>query len=71
MRESRWHASQKFEDAPDGTLIMTLQVGGLLEITPWVLSWGSAVEVLDPAELRHSIARTASEMSARNSAKRS
>ncbi len=69
VRESRWHASQKFEDAPDGTLIMTLQVGGLLEITPWVLSWGSAVEVLDPAELRHSIARTASEMLARNSAK--
>jgi predicted DNA-binding transcriptional regulator YafY len=62
VRQSRWHASQEFIDMPDGSLTMTLEVGGLLEITPWVLGWGSAIEVLEPPELRRVIARTASDM---------
>jgi predicted DNA-binding transcriptional regulator YafY len=65
VRQSRWHGSQEFTEAPDGTLHMSLQVGGLLEITPWVLGWGSAVEVLEPPELRAGIAKTAADMAAR------
>jgi predicted DNA-binding transcriptional regulator YafY len=66
LQESRWHPSQTLENQLDGTLIMTLEVGGLLEITPWILGWGSAVEVIDPPELRQTIARTAAEMAHRN-----
>jgi predicted DNA-binding transcriptional regulator YafY len=35
---------------------MTFRVAGTVEIRPWILSWGEAVEVLEPAELRQAIA---------------
>ena len=62
VMETRWHPSQQLEREDGRALMMTLDVGGLLEITPWILSWGSAVEVLEPAGLRQAIARTATEM---------
>ena len=49
----------------EGSLLMTLDVGGLLEITPWLLGWGAAVEVLDPPELRDTIRQVACEMANR------
>jgi proteasome accessory factor B len=58
-RESQWHPSQQEELRPDGTLDLTFRVGGLLEITPRVLSWGAAVEVLSPPQLRRSVAESA------------
>lgn len=67
--ESNWHPSQELEPLADGSLEMSLDVGGLLEITPWVLSWGAAVEVLAPAELRDAIATTARAMSDRYAAR--
>jgi predicted DNA-binding transcriptional regulator YafY len=57
--ESRWHPSQTERPRADGTLEVGFRVGGLLEITPWILGWGSAVEVLAPAELRDRVAATA------------
>jgi predicted DNA-binding transcriptional regulator YafY len=62
--ETSWHPSQRLIRAPDGSLLMTLEVGGLLEITPWLLGWGATVEVLDPPELRENMRRIASEMAA-------
>jgi hypothetical protein len=53
--ETNWHPSQHVSHVPDSSLQMTLDVGGLLEISPWVLGWGSAVEVLDPPGLCRSI----------------
>jgi predicted DNA-binding transcriptional regulator YafY len=41
-------------------------VTGTLEITPWILGWGDAVEVLSPAELRKKIAEVGTKMAARN-----
>jgi proteasome accessory factor B len=58
-RENRWHPSQQAIERPDGRLELRFVVGGLLEITPWVLSWGEAVEVLAPPELRSRVAATA------------
>lgn len=58
-RQSRWHPSQREKPNQDGTLDLTFEVGGLLEITPWVLSWGDAVEVLSPPELRIRVAEVA------------
>jgi CRISPR-associated endonuclease/helicase Cas3 len=40
----------------DGSLIWRAQVANLREVQYWVLGWGAGVEVLEPAELRHSIA---------------
>ncbi|GAC1327071.1 MAG: WYL domain-containing protein [Candidatus Dormibacteria bacterium] len=57
-RETRWHPSQKVKARPDGSLQVTLDVRGLVEITPWILSWGADVEVLAPKKLRDSVAAT-------------
>jgi predicted DNA-binding transcriptional regulator YafY len=49
------------DDTPDGGLIArrrgTLDdTGRALELVPWILSWGPEVEVLDPPEVRRSVA---------------
>jgi proteasome accessory factor B len=66
-RESRWHTSQREVENDDGTVDLTFDVGGLLEITPWVLGWGDSVEVLAPTELRDRVAAIASALTARYS----
>jgi proteasome accessory factor B len=58
-RENRWHSTQRASEDAEGRLELAFTVGGITEITPWVLSWGDAVEVLGPAELRARVARTA------------
>lgn len=52
IRDRIWHDSQKFEDRPDGQVVLTLRLGALQEVERWVLSWGPGAEVLAPAELR-------------------
>lgn len=56
--------SQRLTHAPDGALLMTVDVGGLLEITPWRLGCGAAIEVLDPPELRENARKIAGERAA-------
>ncbi|MGH2427738.1 MAG: helix-turn-helix transcriptional regulator [Candidatus Limnocylindria bacterium] len=56
VRESLWHRSQQLVELPNERVELTLTVAGIVEIRPWVLSWGEAVEVLEPAELRASVA---------------
>ncbi|MBV9119888.1 MAG: transcriptional regulator [Chloroflexi bacterium] len=55
-RENRWHTSQQEVRRDDGKLELRFTVAGLIEIQSWVLSWGSAVEVLAPEDLRDHIA---------------
>jgi len=55
VRERIWHPSQNTEELADGGLILRLRVGGLGEITRWVLSYGAGAEVLEPPELRLAI----------------
>lgn len=50
--ETRWHPSQKLERTPEGGRLLTLRLSGLLEIEPWIRTWGSSVEVLAPPTLR-------------------
>ena len=64
-RESHWHPTQREIVHADGTVDLTFEVGGLLEITPWILSWGGTVEVLAPAELRQRIAAAARDQASR------
>jgi predicted DNA-binding transcriptional regulator YafY len=56
-KESRWHPTQTVEDLPDGGCLMTLTVASLMEVGRWVRSWGDAVEVLEPEELRDELWR--------------
>jgi proteasome accessory factor B len=64
VRETVWHPSQKLKMAPDGRLRLTLDVRGVVEITPWVLSWGADVEVVAPAALRKRLAEISARMGA-------
>lgn len=43
---------QKLETARDGSVVVEARVAGIVEATRWILSWGSAAEALEPAELR-------------------
>jgi predicted DNA-binding transcriptional regulator YafY len=45
---------------------MTVTVTGTVEITPWILGWGDAVEVIAPQTLRKKIADAGATMAARN-----
>jgi predicted DNA-binding transcriptional regulator YafY len=65
VREAVWHRSQEINELPGGGLEMTVKVAGIVEIQHWVLSWGGAVEVLEPPELRDAIAASVSRAAAR------
>jgi predicted DNA-binding transcriptional regulator YafY len=54
--EARWHASQAIEERPDGSVEMRLAVASTIELVPWILGWGEACEVLEPADLRRQVA---------------
>src|SRR5918996_3131892 len=64
VREAVWHRSQELTELPDGGVELAVTVAGVVEIRPWILSWGDGVEVLEPPELRQAVAnavRTAAE----------
>lgn len=52
VAETTWHPSQATILGADGWLTWTAEVAGLQEIRAWVLGWGGAALVLEPAELR-------------------
>jgi predicted DNA-binding transcriptional regulator YafY len=51
-----WHRSQELSELPGGGVELAVTVAGIVEIQPWILSWGAAVEVLEPIELRDAVA---------------
>ena len=56
VREAVWHRSQELVELADGGLELAVTVNGIVEIQPWILSWGDGVEVLEPETLRVSVA---------------
>lgn len=58
VREAVWHRSQELVELPDGGVELSVTVAGIVEIRPWILSWGESVEVLAPPELRESVAQS-------------
>jgi predicted DNA-binding transcriptional regulator YafY len=62
IKERQWHASQKVEERPDGSVILRLQVSGEGDLLRWVLAYGSQVEVLEPASLRERVVEEARRM---------
>ena len=74
VREGRWHPTQRIEEGPAGGVILSVEVAGWEEIRRWLMGFGSAVEVLEPADLRESITAEFRKMAAiygRRSASRS
>ena len=59
LRERTWHASQQFEDLPDGRLRLSFEVGSLEEVIPWVRGFGGQVEVIGPPALIEGVAPAA------------
>jgi proteasome accessory factor B len=62
VKESIWHHSQSIEDLPEGGCILKIKVGSMLEITPWIRSWGPDVEVLEPLSLREEFKKWAEQL---------
>jgi predicted DNA-binding transcriptional regulator YafY len=51
VAERKWHPSQKVERLRDGALVLTMEVGGLQEVTSWILGFGPSARVLGPDAL--------------------
>jgi len=47
LRERRWHPTQIFEDLDDGRLRMQFRVASMVEVEPWIRSFGGDVESRD------------------------
>ncbi len=65
VQETRWHPSQTLAEAPDGSLELGLTVTSATELVPWILGWGAACTVLEPAGLRETIHREHAEAARR------
>jgi predicted DNA-binding transcriptional regulator YafY len=65
VREAVWHRSQQLGELPGGGVELSVTVAGIVEIQPWILSWGAAVEVLEPIELREAVAAAVRNAAAR------
>lgn len=52
IRERQWHSSQDLLEEKDGSLVLSLFVGGEKEILSWLYSFLPHVEVLAPESLR-------------------
>lgn len=55
VTDRMYHPSQSSVAQTDGSVIVTFNLGSLTEIKSWILSFGSAAEVLEPRELRQDI----------------
>jgi predicted DNA-binding transcriptional regulator YafY len=58
VTETTWHPTERVAAEADGSVVWRARVPGTIEIRRWILSWGSAVEVLEPPELRDEVAAT-------------
>lgn len=59
----RFHPSQQLEPQPDGSLLVHLRAGGLLEMAWHLMTWGGAVEVLTPTALRQTMRQLVTDIS--------
>jgi predicted DNA-binding transcriptional regulator YafY len=57
-----WHTSQKATTDKNGCLTLALRVANTPELVGWILSFGSGVRVIRPAELRRQIQIVAQEI---------
>jgi predicted DNA-binding transcriptional regulator YafY len=55
LKENIWHPSQVFKKDQDGSVVLTMEVGGLVEVMSWVLGFGGQAEVIEPEHLRQAV----------------
>jgi len=55
IRERKWSATQKIEDQPDGSIILSMTTSGWWDVKKWVLSYGADAEVIEPESLKEEI----------------
>jgi predicted DNA-binding transcriptional regulator YafY len=65
--ERNWHSTQSETNLPGGAVEVTFALSDLNDVTRWILGFGSDVEVIEPAELRATIAAEGTKMAQRNS----
>lgn len=61
--ETNWHPSQEHEEEADGRLRWWVDVADTTDMKPWIRSWGSDVEVLEPEHLRETLKNTTASLS--------
>jgi len=54
-----FHPSQSIEREPDGALIVRFHAGGMQEMCWHLFTWGTAVTIVAPEELRVELAKRA------------
>ena len=64
VRERCWHPSQRFEEQPDGSVILHMQCEGLPSLTRWVLGFGGQAIPLAPRELIDAVTREVQQLHA-------
>lgn len=57
VRDRIWRAGQTLQTEPDGSVLLSFEAAGSLEILAWVLSYGRHAELLEPPELRKELKR--------------
>lgn len=55
IRERNWAREQTLTDEADGSVTLSMQTSGWIDIKRWVLSFGAEALVLEPEELREEI----------------
>lgn len=65
VAERQWSANQKVTLCEDGSILLSVQVANELECVSWLLSFGAAAEVLEPAWFRERLAAELQEMQAK------
>ncbi|MFZ5651225.1 MAG: helix-turn-helix transcriptional regulator [Bacillota bacterium] len=48
-----YHPSQRVEELPGGSVVLSFEICGLAEFRTWVIQWGDYAEVLEPQSLRN------------------
>jgi len=65
IRERTWHPTQKIRELDGGELELSLTLNNLMEIEPWVLSWGQHAKVVAPADFKRKMRATTRMQAAR------
>lgn len=57
VKDRIWRPGQTMQLEPDGSVLLSFEAAGSLEIMAWILSYGSHAELLEPPELRKELRR--------------
>ena len=62
VRDRVWHPTQRVEEEQDGSVVISFEAGGVMEILSWILSYGEHAEILAPPKYRAEVKRIAADM---------